>query len=57
MKVYQGFHDDKKLKSTDVGETHDISSKHLSHSHWLAILKCYFSGVLFVTFGFCLLFR
>jgi len=24
-KVYQGFHDDKCLKSTDVGETHDIS--------------------------------
>jgi len=24
-KVYQGFHDDNSLKSTDVGETHDIN--------------------------------
>jgi len=24
-KVYQGLHDDKRLKSIDVGETHDIN--------------------------------
>jgi len=45
-----------RLKSTDVGETHDINFEAVSHSDWMAVLTCYFSGVLFVIFGFCLMF-
>jgi len=42
--------------SENVGENHDKILKHLSHSDWLVILACNFSGVLFVISGFCLLF-
>jgi len=43
----------KSLKSTDEGETRDIS---FEAPFWLAILTCYLTSVLFVIFGFCLLF-
>jgi len=36
----------------NVGENYDIISKHLSHSDWLAIFTCYFSGVFVCFFWF-----